>query len=219
MSDAIHVFLVTLSALFPIVNPLSGSPIFLALTIECTPALRRRLARRVAFNSLFLMIGSYFFGSYVLSFFGVSLPVVQAAGGLVVAGMGWKLLMAKDDARDAAGGTIQPEEAFRRAFYPLALPLTVGPGSITVAVTLGAHMVRHNGLNVVVIVAALLGIGLVGLSVFFCYGFADKLEDVLGETGTTVFIRLASFLLLCIGVQIVWNGVKALMETAVLHVQ
>ena len=138
MHSAIHVLVVTISALFPIVDPLSGSPIFLAMTRGCTPPLRRRLSLRVAVDSLFLMLGSYFIGSHVLAFFGVSLPVVEVAGGLVVVGLGWTLLLQKDESPDGAERTVEPRDPLRRAFYPLTLPLTVGPGAIAVAVTLGA---------------------------------------------------------------------------------
>ena len=219
MTDAINVLLLTISALFPIVDPLSGSPIFLQLTSDLTPSMRRSISRSVAWDSFFLMVGSYFIGSYVLSFFGVSLPVVQVAGGMVVVGIGWKMLMQKDEERNTGKGAIDPQKASRQAFYPLTLPLTVGPGSISVAVTLGAHMSRHYGLHLGVIAAALLGTGLVAISVYVCYGFADRLAKILGETGTTVIIRLASFLLLCIGVQIVWNGIKALLMSLQVHVQ
>ncbi len=218
MTDAISVFLLTISALFPIVDPLSGSPIFLQLTSDLSSPMRRSLSRRVALDSFFLMVGSYFVGSYVLSFFGVSLPVVQVAGGMVVVSIGWKMLLQKDEERNTGKGAVEPQKVFRQAFYPLTLPLTVGPGSISVAITLGAHMSRHYGLHIAVIAAALIGTGLVAASVYVCYGFADRLTKILGETATTVIIRLASFLLLCIGVQIVWNGIKALLMSLQLHV-
>jgi len=88
MAMAVKAFLLVLSALFPIVDPLSGSPIFLALTSEYSPAMRRVLALRVAVDSFFLLVGSYFVGSHVLAFFGVSLPVVQVGGGLIVIAIG-----------------------------------------------------------------------------------------------------------------------------------
>ena len=89
MGDAVRVFLLTFTALFPIVDPLAVSPIFMAITQEYSPETRRALALRVALNSLVLMAGSYFVGAHVLNFFGVSLPVVQVGGGLVVVSMGW----------------------------------------------------------------------------------------------------------------------------------
>jgi multiple antibiotic resistance protein len=216
MANAIKEFVLIISALFPIVDPLSGSPIFLALTPEYSPETRKELAWRVAVNSFFLMIGSYFIGSHVLGFFGVSLPVVQVGGGLVVVAVGWTMLMQKDETRDATRRNIQPQDLFRRAFYPLTLPLTVGPGSISVAITLGANAAR--GIHILIVLAALLATALIGVSIFLCYAFADRLARVLGETGTAVIIRLAAFLLVCIGVQIMWNGINTLLSSVPFHV-
>jgi multiple antibiotic resistance protein len=218
MADAVKVFFLILSALFPIVDPLTGSPIFLALTKDYSPETRRVLSRRVALNSLFLMIASYFTGSYVLSFFGVSLPVVQVGGGLVVVATGWTLLMEKDEAHDATRG-VHPQDVFRQAFYPLTLPLTVGPGSISVAVTLGANSTHRYGVHILIVLAALIATGLIAVSIFLCYGFSDRLAQILGATAMTVIIRLSSFLLVCIGVQIMWNGISTLLSSVQLHVQ
>ncbi len=217
MADAVKLFLLTLTALFPIVDPLAGSPIFLAMTREYSPDTRKALAWRVAFNSLFLMIGSYFIGTHVLNFFGVSLPVVQVGGGLVVISMGWNMLMQKDEAEEAARRGVDPSDVFGRAFYPLTLPLTVGPGSISVAVTLGANSTHAYGFHIWIILAALVAMSVIAVSVLLCYGFADRIARVFGKTGMTVIVRLTSFLLVCIGVQILWNGVSALLSS--LHFQ
>jgi MarC family membrane protein len=129
-----------LSALFPIVDPLGGSPIFLAMTREYSPSTRRALSLRIAMNSFFLLVGSYFIGTHILSFFGISLPVVQVGGGLIVISTGWALLkQGNDDDQKGVKKKIPPKDPFRNAFYPLTLPLTVGPGSISVAITLGAN--------------------------------------------------------------------------------
>jgi multiple antibiotic resistance protein len=219
MADAIKVFFLILSALFPIVDPLSGSPIFLALTREYSPETRRALSLRVAVDSFFLMIGSYFIGSHLLGFFGVSLPVVQVGGGLVVVAVGWQMLMQKDDAPNPTRKNIQPQDVLRQAFYPLTLPLTVGPGSISVAITLGANSTHRYGYHFWLILAAVIATALIGVSIYLCYGFADRLARALGETAMTVIIRLSSFLLVCIGVQIMWNGISALLSSVHLHVQ
>jgi multiple antibiotic resistance protein len=218
MADGVKVFFLILGALFPIVDPLSGSPIFLALTKEYSPETRRVLSRQVALNSFFLMIASYFVGSYVLSFFGVSLPVVQVGGGLVVVATGWTLLMEKDEAHDARRG-VHPQDVFRQAFYPLTLPLTVGPGSISVAVTLGANSTHRYGVHILIVLAALIATGLIAVSIFLCYGFSDRLAQILGATAMAVIIRLSSFLLVCVGVQIMWNGISTLLSSVQLHMQ
>jgi|SRR5882672_909027 len=213
MADAAKVFFLTLSALFPIVDPLSGSPLFLALTEADSPETRRALSRRVAWNSLFLMIGSYYIGSQVLKFFGVSLPVVQVGGGLVVVSMAWGMLMGGEEVHDVSRKNVQTSDEFHRAFYPLTLPLTVGPGSISVAVTLGANATHDYGIHIAIVLSALLAMTLVAVSIFLCYGFADRLARILGKTAMTVIVRLSSFLLLCIGVQIIWNGFSALLAS------
>ncbi len=217
MADAVKVFFLILSALFPIVDPLTGSPIFLAFTGGYSPETRKRLSREVALNSFYLMVGSYFIGAHLLSFFGVSLPVVQVGGGLVVVATGWTLLVQKDDVHDAVQ-EIPPQDVLRQAFYPLTLPLTVGPGSISVAVTLGANTTHRYGVHIWLVIAAIIATGLIAVSVFLCYGFADRLGRALGKTGMTVTMRLSSFLLVCIGVQITWNGISALLSSVQFHV-
>ena len=213
MGDAVKVFLLTFSALFPIVDPLAGSPLFLAMTQDYPPETRRALAWRVALNSLILMVGSYFVGAHVLNFFGVSLPVVQVGGGLIVVSMGWGMLLEKDETYQTARRNVQCSDALHSAFYPLTLPLTVGPGSISVAVTLGANSTRGYGFHIVTIIAALIAMTAVAISVLLCYGLADRLARVIGKTGMIVIVRLSSFLLVCIGVQIMWNGLSALLSS------
>ena len=218
MHDAIKAFFLVFTALFPIVDPLSASPIFLALTRNVMPATRRELSWRVTWNSLALMAGSYFLGSHVLGFFGVSLPAVQVGGGLVVCAFGWALLMEKDGEQNAKREAVESEDIFLRAFYPLTLPLTIGPGVISVAITVGANSTHNYGVHIPIILAAVIAMGLIAASIFLCYRFSDWLAQVLGETGTTVVIRLSAFLLLCIGVQIVWNGINALLGSVQLRV-
>lgn len=212
MLEAVKTTILVVSALFPIVNPLGGSPIFLALTRDYPRAPRRLLAQRIAMNSFVLLIASFLTGTHVLAFFGISLPVVQVGGGLIVISTGWALLKQKDeDDRGSAHRNVDPQEIFRHAFYPMTLPLTVGPGSISVAITLGANAPRLSVQNLLAILGAVIGSALIALSVFLCYGFADRLAQLLGATGMSVIMRLSSFLLVCIGVQILWNGASVLL--------
>jgi len=207
--------LLIVSALFPIVNPLGGSPVFLSLTEAYPTAARRALARRVAMNSFILLIASFLVGTHILAFFGISIPVVQVGGGLIVISNGWAMLKRKeeDDRQEAMGQNVNLQHIFRNAFYPLTLPLTVGPGSISVAITLGANEPRHLGPNLWVILAAVIGSALVALSIFLCYGFADRLAAAIGQNAMNIILRLSSFLLVCIGVQILWNGASALLRS------
>jgi multiple antibiotic resistance protein len=207
--------LLILSAIFPIVNPLGGSPIFLAVTREYSNTARRLLSRRIALNSFFLLAASFLVGTHILAFFGISIPVVQVGGGLIVVSTGWTMLKQKDedDRRNDVRKNVNPLDVFRKAFYPLTLPLTVGPGSISVAITLGANLPHTVGGNILAIVVAVVSSALIALSVFVCYGFADRLAQLLGSAAMSVILRLSSFLLVCIGVQIFWNGARALLAS------
>ncbi len=216
MLEAAKSTLLILSALFPIVNPLGGSPIFLTLTKDYSAPDRRALSSRVAINSFFLLVCSCLIGTHILSFFGISLPVVQVGGGLVVVSTGWAILNRTDDDDDRqenARKKVAPRDEFKNAFYPLTLPLTVGPGSISVAITLGANIPHNHGVNVLEILAVIVGSFIIAVSVYLCYGFSDRLARALGATAMAVIMRLSSFLLVCIGVQILWNGAKALIAT------
>jgi multiple antibiotic resistance protein len=215
--DALYPVLKTIllivSALFPIVNPLGNAPIFLTLTNNYSAASRRLLSRRIALNSFFLLVASFLIGTNILSFFGISLPVVQVGGGLLVISTGWAMLKEKEDTDQRSDIPHAPEQngVFRKAFYPLTLPLTVGPGSISVAITLGANAPHHLGQNFLSVAAAVIGAALIALTIFLSYGFADRLARLIGATAMSVIMRLSSFLLVCIGVQIFWNGASVLL--------
>ncbi len=146
------------SALFPIVNPIGGSPVFLLLTQDHSRESRKLLARRVAMNSFILLIVSMAVGTHILSFFGISLPVVQVGGGLIVVSTGWAMLTRSDQVdRGQVHQTVTSQDVLKNAFYPLTLPLTVGPGSISIAITLGANEPRHLGANVLALISAAIG--------------------------------------------------------------
>ncbi len=202
--------LVVLTALFPIVNPLGNTPIFLSLTPGYSSDARTALARKIALNSYWLLTGSMLIGSHILDFFGISVPVVQIGGGMVVMWTGWTLLQRDvQQAQESVKQKISPQDLSNRAFYPLTLPLTVGPGSISVAITLGANQVVHER-SLVRLVASIIGPALVVITIYFSYRFAERLARMLGQTAMNVIVRLASFILLCIGVQIAWNGIRDL---------
>ena len=203
--------LLVFAALFPIVNPLGGAPIFLAITSDYSPEERASLAWRVTVNAFILLVASVATGTYVLEFFGLSVPVVQVGGGLVVSTLGWQLL--QDPSAIDKPSTATTSRRRNLAFYPLTMPLTVGPGSISVAITIGANHPDSLRSLLVNVPAILIGVTLVSASVFVAYRYADRLSRVIGETGMSVLLRLSAFILLCIGVQIVWNGVSALLRT------
>ena len=211
--------LLAVAALLPIVNPLGGAPIYLAKTSDLSPEMHTELSRRVAINCFMLLLVSTFIGAYVLDFFGLSIPAVQVAGGAVVCAIGWNLLNEPEQAPVASHDAVRavtPTDLARRAFYPLTMPLTVGPGSISVAITLGANQPAGVRALIATSLGHIAGISVVVLIVFLCYRYADPILRKLGAVGTAIVTRLTAFILLCIGVQILWNGVAGLVET--LHI-
>jgi multiple antibiotic resistance protein len=215
-SDVAKTTLLVVGALFPIVNPIGNTPIFLSLTRGLSSRGRSALARMIAINGLVLIVTSIFIGTHILAFFGISLPVVQVGGGLVVISTGWTLLRQPDhddpDEKDAKRECHETDYS-RQAFYPLTLPLTVGPGSISVAIAVGANRAEGTEWHWPLIVGMVLGSVLIAASIYWSYRFAEKIGETLGESAMNVIIRLSSFILVCIGVQILWNGASALLRT------
>src|SRR3974390_93527 len=137
MNAIVRNVLLVFAALLPIVNPLGMAPIFAEMTLGYGESIRRTTAMRVSINCTVLLVASLFVGSYILQFFGVSLAAVQVGGGLLVTIAGWRILNQQGDLKDRQVDS-QPsdDQILSQAFYPLTMPLTVGPGSIAVALTL-----------------------------------------------------------------------------------
>ena len=207
--------LLVMGALLPIVNPLGNAPIFLAITSWASTDVRCILARRVAVNAFALLIISIFVGSHILAIFGISLPIVQIGGGLLVAASGWRLLDVDTEASVPIEKTSwTSDQVIERAFFPL----TVGPGSVSVAIALGANTVHWQMPLGVLIGVVLIATALIAASIYYSYRFAGTMPRVIGENGTKIFLRLSAFILLCIGLQIIWNGISALF-TSLPHIR
>lgn len=204
--------LLVIAALLPIVNPFGGAPMFLAMTSDVDSAVRHQLAQKIAVNAFILLVASLFVGTYVLEIFGLSVPIVQVAGGIVVCAAAWELLR-WGNASPAVVAAPPPAQIASRAFYPLTLPLTVGPGTISIAITIGAHHPQSVRSLLLDGTADVLGAALIAATVFICYRYADRMLRLVGETGTSVLIRLSAFIMLCVGVQIFWSGAKTLLTS------
>jgi multiple antibiotic resistance protein len=218
LSDLVENTLLIVGSLFPIVNPVGNTPIFLSLTRGLSGQGRKTLARMIALNSLILILASIFIGSHILTFFGISLPVVQVGGGLVLISTGWTLLRRPndDESEESRSGPDSREGHYSsHAFYPLTLPLTIGPGAISVAITVGANRPEGSEWQWPLIGGMLLGSSLISASIYLSYRFAERVGRTLGESAMNIMIRLSSFILICIGVQILWNGASALLRTLV----
>jgi multiple antibiotic resistance protein len=209
-------FLLVLAAIFPVVNPPGSALVFLSLTRHASVEARRALARRVAINSFFVMTGSLLVGTFVLNLYGISVPVLRVAGGIVIAVSGWKLLN-EGSPKDADEATVPLRTADYRsmAFYPLTLPLTTGPGTIAVMISLGfsrttyATTMEELRFVAVILLAALV----TAITIYVCFAYADRVERLIGHAGTDIAVRLSAFILFCLGVQILWTGASELLST------
>jgi multiple antibiotic resistance protein len=166
----------------------------------------------VALNSFALLLASILVGAYVLDFFGVSIPAVQVAGGIVVCALAWSLLNGPIAPDVSAAARPATDSLTQRAFYPLTMPLTVGPGSISVAITLGANPPRDLRALLTTTLAHVVGVLITVIAIYLCYRYADRLVRRLGKTGTNIMIRLTAFILLAIGTQIIWNGARSMLD-------
>lgn len=216
--ESLSVFVIVFATLFPVINPLGGAPIFLNLTQDCSVEVRKKLARSISINSFVMLIVAMLVGPQLLLFFGISLPVLKVAGGLVVAVMGWNILnegSSKSSNSDGNASEINDSTAIKSVFYPLTLPLTVGPGSLATVIALVVNNKKSTGFDIAnelsAIVGALLGICAVTLSIYVAYREASRIKRVLGENGTNVLMRLFAFILLAIGIQIMWGGINELL--------
>lgn len=210
---------ISFTALMPCVNPIGTAIILSSLTVDTDPKVRKQLARRISANAALLLIGSLLIGSHLLQFFGVSIPIVQAVGGFVLASMGWKMLNSQDSAeeRDKSSAVVsESSSVWSRVFYPFTFPITVGPGCVAVAITLSAHSQRDDVLSTALTQTGdIIGILAVSALVYLCFQYSTFVTKSLGQSGTAVLMRLISFLVACIGIQISWEGIQILIQQVV----
>lgn len=208
--------LLAFPALFSIINPLGGAFVFLAATRGLSAEASRRLARLVATYSFITLNVSMLIGAFVLRIFGISMPVLRLAGGIIIALTAWKLLNAEDNS--AERGAVLEEaggrDASHLAFYPLTMPMTTGPGTIAVAIALGTGGGGAGADNLLVFaVQALVTSTLICLLIYLLYRSSSRIARAIGPTGTNIVARLSAFLLFCIGIQVMWSGIAGLVST------
>ncbi|MEM5313779.1 MarC family protein [Paraburkholderia sp. JHI869] len=197
------------TGLISIINPLSGAFVFLDRTATLTGEERRLLAKRVAINAFFVLVAAFFVGTPILHFFGISMEALRIGGGLAVAVAGWQMLNAPEPEPPSVDHPVKPmsaSSAAGKAFFPLTIPLTTGPGSIATAIALNANRTHKLSAWLLSSVASLVISTLVMLVIYYVYSRSARLSQYLGVEGTRVAMRVSSFLLLCIGVQIILTG-------------
>ena len=207
-------FIAVFAALFPVINPLGDGPIFLNMVQGCSEDVRGRLARSVAINCFVMLLGSMLIGPQLLLFFGISLSALKLAGGAVVIAMGWNLLnqQGSSDHGTKSSTGITDATAAECAFFPLTMPMTVGPGSIATAISLVAAEQDEKDFHFLAQLPAVIGatsaLVVLSLVIYFVYRESSGIQRLLGANGTNVLMRLFAFILLAIGVQIFLGGLN-----------
>jgi multiple antibiotic resistance protein len=217
---AVQYFGLAFSALLPIVNPLGSALIFLGIVGIAPPDVYRALARKIAGSTIAFLIIVEFGGSAVLAFLNISLPVVQLAGGLVLAAMGWGLLNETDAGAASSGKDVATPDGGigsldAKVFYPFTFPVTIGPGSIVVMLTLSAHASRSPLTTRVAAHAGIIAaVFVIAVTVYVSYTYAPALARKIAPQTIHGILRVIAFVLLCIGVQIAVNGITALVNAS-----
>lgn len=206
--------LFAIAAILPIINPLATAPIFVSWTQGMDDAERHRLSTTVGKYVALLLASTMVLGSLVLDVFGISLPIVRVAGGIIVAYNAWLMLNTQEPQYDESSQmarSVSPGSERADTFYPLSFPITCGPGSLAAAIAVGASLhADHVSETMANFAGALAGMLLIGIVVALTYRYANALLRKLGDVGQLVFLRLMAFMLLAVGVQIVWDGIRGL---------
>jgi multiple antibiotic resistance protein len=213
-------FLIAFSALLPLINPLGSALVFLGLAGNAPPKLYRSLARRIAINNIVFLGIFELLGAAILNFFGISLPIVQLSGGIVIAAMGWRVLNEKDedtadptklDEAEACDET-QARALEQKVFYPFTFPITSGPGTLVALLTLTARISsRVISKDILAHIGVFLAVVILSILCYFCYAYAPKISRAIPPSTAHGILRVIAFILLCIGVQIAWNGLSVLL--------
>ncbi|HYB76903.1 MAG TPA: MarC family protein [Candidatus Bathyarchaeia archaeon] len=207
------------SALLPVINPFGSALLLMALIGNAPDQVFRGLARKIAIDTILFLVVIEVGGTAVLSFFGISLPVIQVAGGLTLAAMGWSLLNQPEsnaNQKRVEVAEIDTQRLEEEIFYPFTFPITAGPGTIVVMLTLAAHAgVKGTIPGAMAHAGILLATVLLSLLVYVSYAYAPKITHHISAQTAHGILRVIAFVLLCIGVQITWNGVEAMLKTVI----
>lgn len=216
LSSFFHLAFITAITLFPAVNPVGTAFIVSPLLEGLNRKERLSAAKKIVLYCFIICTVSIVLGSWILKIFGLSLPIVQIAGGMIIFNMGWQLLVSKNDNR-APERVAQPGDTFREVqnllFYPIAFPMTTGAGTISVLLTLSASSGDKDLKSYLtdmgsVVVGALMII----LIFYICIANTGWLLKKIGDRGQQIVNRISAFLVTCVGLQILWNGLQHILK-------
>jgi multiple antibiotic resistance protein len=205
MSDARHfweLILGTVIAPLPVLNPLASAPGFLTITEGDSHEHRRQQLRHACFYMVAILVCFLVGGTFIMNFFGISIPGLRIAGGLVVAGIGFGMLMGPPKSVPDTQAVAEARAKRDISFSPLTMPMLSGPGSI--AVTIGFTSLATRWTDYVAII---LGILIVALISYWTLALSERVVLVIGRNGMNALSKVMGFLILCIGIQFIVNGV------------
>lgn len=210
MQDFWNTFLWVFSTFMPVINPVGGALIFLSMTAGADRETRRTLVNRIVIYSALLLALSLLAGQLILSFFGISMGVLHLGGGLVLMAAGWNALNADCMGAEETNVRAVPRSKYRllsMAFYPFTLPLTIGPGMISVATAVGSTAFARGWPAIAGVVAATI-VSL--LIVWFVFHHCDKITKSIGAGAVDALTRIFAFIALCVGISHLWEGLSEL---------
>lgn len=195
---------IAFSALFPLINPIGGVPAFSGLTANDTPEYRKSQAKKTAINVFLILIVFLLIGKLLLELFGISMGVLEIAGGLIVANTGWSMVNSKSDDDKSSNAKVENMDI---SFMPMAMPILSGPGAIgaVIGMSSGAKHAQDY-------IGFVIGIFLIGLVTYLFLVLSIPLMKKLGSKGINVLTRMMGFFILAIAVNLVYKGVLDLIK-------
>ncbi len=197
-----ELIIATIAGLLPIINPFSTAPMFLAITEGDSDDERAEQARKAVIYMICILVAFLIGGTFIMQFFGLSLPGLRIAGGILVAGVGMKMLYPKDEIEQTQAERMESRRKRDVSFTPLAMPSLAGPGAISVTIGLTSLATAWWEFGAIV-----LGILVVAVIVYTTLRLSTRLVGVLGVNGLHAMTRIMGFLILCVGVQFIVNGI------------
>ncbi len=200
----------TVIALLPVINPLASAPTFLAITEGDSRERRLRQLRMACFYMVAILVCFLVGGTFIMGFFGISIPGLRIAGGLLVAGIGFGMLMAPPKPEPNDPAAVEARAKRDVSFSPLAMPMLSGPGSI--AVTIGFTSLATQWIDYVAIIIGILTVAVIS---YVTLALSERVVRVIGANGMNALSKVMGFLILCIGIQFVVNGVLGIVTDPV----
>jgi multiple antibiotic resistance protein len=212
-------FITILIGLFSLINPLSALPVYIGMTQDYTEENKLRTLKKTCIYIFIICVVSYYLGVYLLNFFGITIPALRVAGGLIIFRSGWQLLNLKH--KKELRGKLDDDDGDKKediSFSPLAMPLLAGPGSMSFLITLYSTRSENVTNAFKQDILAVLAIIIVSVSIYFVFKFAPKLMKYTGKAGLNSLSKVMGFIVIGIGVQMIISSVATVIKTIFLEI-